>query len=166
MADAEEIRQTLADLLSGPARLARLVNRAPEPALDYRDPARPGWTAREVVAHLADLEFNLHYTARVARILHEDRPQLCAPEPDWRALEHRHAHQDPGVALGAYTMARKHMVAALQALPPEAWNRVGIHPEAGPRTLLQIAQGFVRHDRKHMERIRELLAAAEGFARA
>ena len=157
-----EIRLTLADLAAGPALLARLVNRTPDAALDHRDPVRGGWSAREILAHLADMEFNLHFTARVARILAEDRPELCAPEPDWRALEHRHGSQDPRVALGAYTLARKHMVAVLRGLPAEAWERVGIHPDAGPRTLMQVARGFVAHERHHAARIRELYAQA-GF---
>ncbi len=156
-----EIREVLSDLAGGPAALARLVNRAPDATWDFRDPTQAGWTAREIVAHLADLEFNLHWTARVARILAEDGPTLCPAEPDWRALEHRHRHQDPRVALGAYTLARKHMVARLAALPPEAWERVGIHPDSGRRTLLDVARGFVRHERRHMTRLRELFAAAD-----
>lgn len=158
------VRQILADLAAAPAQLAHLVNRTADAAFDYQDPVRSGWTAREIIAHLADLEFNLHYPARVARILKEDRPILCAAEPDWRALEHRYAYQEPRVALGAYTMARKHMVAVLSVVPAEAWDREGVHPEAGTRTLLQIAQGFVRHDQKHLARIGELVAAAGRLA--
>jgi len=160
MALDSEIRQTLAGLSRGPATLAGLVNRAPDGAWDFVDPDRGGWSAREIVAHLADMEFNLHYTARVARILTEDRPQLCAAESDWRALEHRHRQQDPRVALGAYTMARKHMVAVLTGVPPEAWDRMGVHPESGERTLLEIAQGFARHEQRHLARAAELLERA------
>ena len=157
----EEIRQTLTALAAGPPALARLIRRHPADAFDRRDP-QGGWTGREIVAHLADLEFNLHFTARVARVLSEERPALCAAETDWRALEHRHGHQDPRVALGAYTLARKHMLGILAGLPSAAWDRVGLHPEAGPRTLLQLAQGFVRHDRRHIARLQELLEAGAG----
>jgi hypothetical protein len=163
VANRAEVHRTLAELADGPALLARLVNRTPDAALDHRDPERGGWSAREILAHLADLEFNLHYGARVARILAEDRPELCAAEPDWRALEHRHGSQDPRVALGAYTLARKHMVGVLQGLPAEAWDRVGIGADGVPRTLLELAQGFIRHERRHAARIRELYAQV-GFA--
>jgi len=162
--EPEAIRQTLADLATAPAQLAHLVNRTADAAFDFHDPARAGWTGREIIAHLADLEFNLHYPARVARILNEDRPILCAAEPDWRALEHRYCYQEPRVALGAYTMARKHMVAVLTVVPLEAWDRVGVRPDVGPRTLLQIAEGFVRHDRQHLARIGELVVMAGGEA--
>ena len=113
---------------------------------------------REIVAHLADLEFNLHWPARAARILYEDRPGLSAAEADWRALEHRHRYQDERVALGAFTVARKHLVRVLSVLPPEAWQRVGVHPESGAHTLYACAQGFVRHDQRHMGRIAQILA--------
>ena len=160
MAAAEEIRATLAGLAAGPAALARIVYDMPPAALDFRDPVHGGWSPREIVAHLADLEFNLHWTARVARVLYEEAPVLCAPEPDWRALEHRHQYQDPKVALGAYTLARKHMVRELARQPATAWDRVGVHPDSGPRTLLQFAQGFARHDRKHAARMAELVDMA------
>ncbi len=165
MATPEQIQAVLADLAAGPGMLAGLVNTMPAEALDFRDPDRGGWTPREIVAHLADLEFNLHWTARVARVLYEDEPVLCAAEQDWRALEHRHRYQDPRVAMGAYTLARKHMVRELARQPPEAWARIGVHPETGPRTLLQFAQGFPRHDRKHLSRIVELVQRAAGVPR-
>ena len=160
MATPEEIRAALADLAAGPSALATLVNAMPPEAVDFRDPAQGGWTPREIVAHLADLEFNLHWTARAARVLYEEVPTLCAPEQDWRALEHRHLYQDPRVAMGAYTLARKHLVRELARQPLEAWDRLGVHPESGPRTLLQFAQGFARHDRKHMTRIGQLVRMA------
>jgi len=159
-AGAADIRTALGDLAAGPPALGRIVYHTPDPAWDYRDPEGGGWTPREIVAHLADLEFNLHWPARVARILYEDEPELCPAEADWRALEHRHRHQDPRVALGAYTLARRHLVAVLAVAPAAAWERTGIHPESGRRTLLQVAQGFARHDRRHCERLRALLAAA------
>ncbi len=160
MSTADEVRTALADLAAGPVSLAHLVYRTPSEALDFREPERGGWSSREIVAHLADLEFNLHWTARAARVLYEDAPVLCAAEPDWRALEHRHGYQDPKVALGAYTLARKHMVNELAHQPPEAWARIGIHPESGMLTLLQLAQGFARHDRKHLARIAALVGMA------
>lgn len=156
----EEIRTVLAELAQGPGALAAVVNATADGALDFRDPERGGWSPREIVAHLADLEFNLHWTARLARVLYEEVPVLCAPEPDWRAMEHRHTYQDPRVSVGAYTLARKHMLRQLVGQPVAAWARVGVHPETGPRTLLQLAQGFVRHDRKHVARIAELVEMA------
>jgi hypothetical protein len=162
MAPPADIAEALAGLTAGPPALGAIVYAAAAAGWDYRDPERGGWTPREIVAHLADLEFNLHWTARVARILFEQEPELCAPEPDWRALEHRHCFQDPRVATGAYTLARKHLVAELTRQPPAAWDRVGVHPHTGRRTLLEIVQGFARHDRKHMARVRELLEMARG----
>ncbi len=83
---------------------------------------------------------------------------LDAAEADGRALVHRHRNQEPAVALGAYTMARKHMIAVLLEVGPAAWDRAGLHPEAGRVTLLEVVRGFARHDRRPIDRVRELFA--------
>ncbi len=166
--EAERVH-ALRELAEGPAILASMVNAVSDAALDFHDPSG-GWSAREILAHLADMEFNLHWTARVARVLFEERPVIGlvdSAEADWRALEHRYANQDPRVAMGAFTMARKNLIRRLAAAAAEDWLRAAVDPEGNAKTVLQIAQGIVRHDRRHLHRMKELIEkAGEGDADA
>lgn len=154
----EEHQRLLHRLSEGPQRLASMVTRTADEALDYREES-DGTSARLLLAHLADLEFNLHWTAYVARILYEANPILASTEKDWRAMEHRYIYQDARVALGTYTMARRHLVTQLRTLSTEAWARQGTHPQRGPQSLQATVEGFIRHDDHHMTRIAALLAA-------
>jgi hypothetical protein len=154
----EDVAAVLADLAAGPPGLARAIHRLPPHVLDFR--GLGGRSPREIVAHLADLEFNVHWPEWVARILFEEEPRLEPPWTDRRARGHR--YQDPQVALGVYTLARRHVVAVLSDAPAAAWDRVGVHPTAGPRPLIAFARAFVEHDRRHVAQIRELAALAGG----
>lgn len=151
----------LNDLAAMPARLAALVTRADAEDLDRR-PAGGGWSLRQIAAHMADLEFNLRWPARVARILHEEEPDLIPVEPDVRAIEHAYRHQNARAALGVYTIARKHLVGELARLDADAWQRRAGGPGGVTRTLWAEVCAIAEEDRAHLERAEGSPAAAGG----
>jgi hypothetical protein len=157
-----DVAGLLAELGATPAQLAAEVNAADAAALDRRPPAG-GWSLRELVARMADMEFNLRWSACVARILAEPEPDLPAVEPELRAIEHGYRYQDPRVAVGAFTMARKHLLGQLSSLPAAAWARRGVGPDGRACTLAEVLSRFAAEDRADLDRIRALrLAAADG----
>jgi acetyl-CoA carboxylase carboxyltransferase component len=142
-----------------PARLAASVN-AVEPARLDRRPRAGGLTAREVLALLADLELNVRWPAQAARILREDAPALGAVEPEVRALEHAYRNQDPRVAVGTYTMARKHLLAELAPLPAAAWRRLARDAGGGVLTLAAWLERLAAEDEAHLAAIEATLREA------
>ena len=82
------------DLEALPADLRRTVSALTDAQLDT--PYRPGgWTARQVVHHLADS--HMHSFLRFKRALTEDRPEIHAYDPGgWAMLpDSRQAVADP-----------------------------------------------------------------------
>ena len=47
------------------------------------------------------------------------------------------------------------MSRVLKSVPPEAWQRIGVHTEGGPVTLRQLVLHATRHLRHHVAFIEE-----------
>jgi hypothetical protein len=147
-------RAALERLARMPARLAAVINvSAPDDGPLDRRPANGGLTARERTALLADIELNVRWPAHAARILREEAPDLMAVEPEVRAIEHSYRNQDPRVAVGAYTMARKHLLTELAALPAEGWARTGRAPNGATLTLAEWVERVASEDERHLAAI-------------
>jgi hypothetical protein len=152
-------RQTVARLSRLPARLAAAVTAADDAALDRRPPVG-GLTARETLALLADLELNVRWTAQAARILRERRPLLAPVERDIRIVEHGYRNQDARVSVGAYTLARKHLLAELSRLQAADWGRAAHTADGGLLTLAAWAETLADEDDGHLATVEALLHVA------
>lgn len=115
-------------------------------------PYRPGgWTARQVVHHLADSHMNSYIRCRL--IATEQGPTLKAYDQDaWAALpDARTGPLEPSLALLEGLHAR--WAAFFAALPEDAWERVGYHTENGPMTLARILEAYAAHGERHLAQI-------------
>lgn len=117
-----------------------------------------GWTARQVVHHLADSHLNAFIRFKLA--LTEDAPTIrpyaeerWAELPDVRAVPVE-------VALDFLTLLHVRWVALLRALPEEAWSRVYVHPESGPIALGRAVGQYAWHGRHHLAHLTIALAHA------
>ncbi|MFZ4812228.1 MAG: DinB family protein [Ilumatobacteraceae bacterium] len=124
-------------------------------------PAPGEWSARQTLQHLLFAEGL--FAERIGRLLDEDEPNLSA-----RAVWAETPASDEGTVAtesSASELAaeiaelRGTTLARLQALPAEAWERAGSHPEWGRVTVTTQASYFGRHMASHMA---QLSAAAEG----
>ncbi len=126
-------------------------------ALEWR-PAPEKWSAREQLAHLAR-----HHEVtgeRLHRILAEPEPPLpryrAEEDPDWprwTAL--------PVAAVTAELAARRAgLVAAVDAIPPAALARRGVHPVLGPMTIPLWLEFFLLHEAHHLFATMQLVRAA------
>ena len=151
--------RALARLSRVPARLADAVNAADDAMLDRRPPGG-GLSARETLALMADLELNVRWPAQAARILREDAPTLAPVERDIRVVEHAYRNQDARVSVGAFTMARKHLLTQLSRLAPADWERSAHAADGAALTLVAWAERLADEDDGYVAAIVARLADA------
>jgi hypothetical protein len=115
-----------------------------------------GWGVVEIIPHLRDWEEI--YFDRARAIVDQDRPHLPAFDDELWAIERDYRGQDPRQTFERFRSLRQEFVAFLGALPPEAWQRTGIHGAYGEITLLWMADHIANHDREHLDQARNALA--------
>ncbi len=151
------VQSLLADL-EELAELVRLVAADPSDRLERR--GSPGWTAAEVLAHLAD--FELVAAVRVRTVLTMDRPALASYGQE--EFTGRFGHLESAAeALDRFAVNRRATARVLGAIGEADWDRMGVHPVRGEEPLRRTVEMVVRHDREHLEQFRRAagVAAAE-----
>jgi hypothetical protein len=147
----------LDDLAAAPARLREAVAGLDEARLDtpYRD---GGWTARQVVHHVADSHLNAYCRHKLAWA--EERPTI-RPYDESVWAESAEARTAP-VELSLELLAALHRrwVAFLRALPAEAFAREFFHPGAQRWMSLDWSVAmYAWHGRHHAAHVTSLRAA-------
>jgi hypothetical protein len=165
-------------------RLARLTRTPDEvaAAIEGRDddaalsrPAADGWSAKEVVCHLRDVE-ELHILRFHQMLVIDDPPIFVVGSPppnpeDWGiggrvpfpldperwSRDRQYLRNDAGDALEAFQQRREEVLAFLDCLSPAQWERGCIHPEHGRLTYAEFIAGIAGHDDSHLEQIRQAL---------
>ena len=151
-AAADKRRDGIAAIASFPAELKAAMTGA---RLDqtYRD---GGWTARQVVHHVADSHMNAFIRFRLA--LTEDKPTIKPYlEAEWAKLADMQL--DPRVSIQILDGLHQRWHAMLLAMKPADFTREAIHPDHGPRSLDWFLQLYAWHGRHHIGHVR-LTAAA------
>jgi hypothetical protein len=111
----------------------------------------------EVLCHVADCEQFL--ADRMKRVVAMERPLLVGAD-GWLYIDALHYHdRDVELQLALVEATRAQMAADLDALAPEAWERVGVHTETGLVTLKGLLAHAIRHLEAHVEAIAEKRAA-------
>jgi hypothetical protein len=120
-------------------------------------PYRPeGWTARQVVHHLADSHINSVIRMKFALTEDEPRsnPMTKSPGPGWRM----DARRPSKCRCGCSTRCTNAGSTCLRSLPASAFDRAFLHPENG-RIPLNVAVAVYawhgRHTRRHITSLRE-----------
>jgi len=138
--------QAIADYLSGLTALDEVV--AAGPAVLARVPEAGGWSAAQVVHHLADTD--VVSSERLRRMLAEDRPAQVSFDPDaWTTtldLPTRTA-ADSAALVRALRMAN---VGILTGLSDEQWQRQAQHPTRGPVTVETWLLTWTQHLHEHV----------------
>ncbi len=114
----------------------------------------PGkWSVHEVVCHIAD--FEPISTDRITRIIALDRPSLLGADESEFAKSLAYDVRDFDEQMQLIEILRSHTARILQALPDAAFQRVGVHNEAGPMTLEQMLVRVTKHLPHHTAFIHE-----------
>ena len=124
----------------------------------YRD---GGWTARQVVHHLADSHANAY--TRIKLALTEDTPALKTYEEQlWAELpDSKTADLAPSLAMldGIHTR----LTIVLESLTADQFARTAAHPQWGPISIDVLVQLYAWHSRHHVAHVR--LASAQTASR-
>lgn len=117
-----------------------------------RAPEPPGkWSVREVVAHLADVEFPLGFRYRM--VVAQSGCSVPAMDQDSWVTGLDSNARDVGEAIDAFARVRAVNLRFLQRLPEDAWERFAIHDERGKETLRHMVRLYAAHDRYHLYQI-------------
>jgi hypothetical protein len=137
----------IAAIGSFPAELkAALAGARPDQA--YRS---GGWTARQVVHHVADSHMNAFIRFRLA--LTEDKPTIKPyNEAEWAKLAD--AELDPQISVQLLDALHQRWHTMLQAMRESDFSREAIHPDHGARTIDWFLQLYAWHGRHHIGHIR------------
>jgi uncharacterized damage-inducible protein DinB len=113
----------------------------------YRD---GGWTARQVVHHLADSHSNAY--TRIKLALTEDSPAIKTYEEQlWAELPDSKADVASSLAILDGIHARLTIV--LESLTAEQFARTALHPQWGQMTVDMLLQLYAWHSRHHVAHI-------------
>lgn len=115
----------------------------------YRD---GGWTARQVVHHLADSHLNAYTRVRLA--LTEEVPSIKTYEEQlWAELPDA-AHGDPAWSLAILEGLHRRWTHLLRSLNPDQLARTARHPQWGEISVDFLIQLYAWHCRHHLGHLR------------
>ncbi len=152
----DNVKQWRTDLVELPARVRAAVAGLSDAQLDtpYRD---GGWTVRQTVHHVADSHMNAYCRFRLA--LTEDGPTI-KPYLEARWAELPDARTLPvAPSLEIIDGVHTRLIALIDSLTAEQWQRGFVHPEHGRTIALwQTAALYAWHSKHHVAHINNLRA--------
>jgi hypothetical protein len=155
----EKRRAWIAQLDALPRDMRRAIAELPPGGLDtpYRE---GGWTARQVVHHVADSHLNAYIRIKLA--LTEDTPAIKTYEEQLWAELPDSTHADPAPSIGILDGVHQRLTMVLESMTPDQFDRPATHPQWGLMTVDFLVQLYAWHCRHHLAHI----ALAGDVARA
>jgi hypothetical protein len=153
---AETRREAISTIAALPAHLRAAVAGLEEEQLDtpYRE---GGWTARQVVHHVADSHLNAYCRHKLAWA--EERPAIRPYDESVWATSDEARTAPVEVSLALLDALHRRWVAFLRGLPAEAFAREFFHPEAKRWMSLDWSVGmYAWHGRHHAAHVGHLRA--------
>lgn len=122
--------------------------------LDRRptDDPEHGWTARQIVHHLADSEMTS--AIRLRRLLAEDDPVIVGYDEAEFARRLHYDDRPIGPSLDALAAARATSAQLFERLTEADWARTGTHTESGSYGVEDWLRIYAAHGRDHADQIR------------
>jgi uncharacterized damage-inducible protein DinB len=151
--ESSQIDEWLAEIEETPAGLREAVEGLTPAQLDtpYR---LGGWTVRQVIHHVADS--HMHSYARFRFALTEDAPTI-KPYDEGAWAELPDAKTAPvEVSLSLLDALHQRWIMLLRSLDRATLDKVFVHPELGPMSLLKALQLYAWHGRHHTAHITDL----------
>ena len=142
-----DTKAVLEAYLAGPENLrAAIAGMTADQVVARPIPGR--WSVLEVVCHLADTDANIAH--RIRQVLSEDRPTFQRVKPDLMLAALAYHDRDLEEELAYIELGRKQIARILNAVPPGAWERVGVVGDRGDKTVEQMVNGAVEHVAHHL----------------
>jgi len=123
-----------------------------------RRPEKPGkWSIIQVVQHLADSELVLGFRMRM--VLAHPTPEIQGYDQDLWANELKYNEMNLAGALDQLRVLRAGNLRLLRSLSEQQMERVGLHSERGPESVLKMVQMIAGHDILHRNQIKRIKRA-------
>jgi hypothetical protein len=149
-----------------PLVLRALLVGLPTDVLEKPNPE--GWSLRDIVAHLHDVE-GVAFTERIGRMLREERPFIGSIDPPARLVAGDYASRSLNKVLDDLEHQRAEHVTWLLVLRHTELARVGEHDTVGEIRVVDIAHQWAAHDMVHLRQValmlQEYLAPMMGATR-
>lgn len=126
---------------------------------------RPGpaeWSLTELFCHLRDVDREVN-APRFEKVAAGGNPFLAGINTDTWAQERNYQQQDGAAALREFIETRTRLVAQLEALSEEDWQRPARHAIFGPTNLQELVSFVTTHDRSHIQQIFSTLRSIKPF---
>ncbi len=150
--DEHERTQLITKYRTGTAEVDEALAGITDAELDRRPDEPDGWTARQVVHHLADSEA-MSYT-RLRRLVADEEPVISGyDEPVWARRLHYDRPIEPSLAV--LRAVRSSSLQLLESLTPDEWARTGTHTESGPYSVEGWLRIYASHPHDHAAQIRD-----------
>ena len=140
-----------------PKRLAQLLETIGPERLTLA-PAPGKWSARDILAHLADAE--IAFAFRLKQTLAEDHHVIQPFDQDLWAKSY--SESDAGLALATLSALRAWNIALIRSASPGDLSKPVTHPERGTMTFQTIVETMAGHDRNHIKQIEAIASQAAG----
>jgi uncharacterized damage-inducible protein DinB len=112
------------------------------------------WTAREILAHMADVELLLGYRLRQAI----SEPQHVIQVMDQDVWATRYKRLEPSLSVETFRALRSWNLALFATFGLEDWNKETQHPERGPETVDLMVSFLAGHDLNHLRQLEQIAA--------
>ena len=111
------------------------------------------WTAREIIAHLADVEITLGFRIRQTVA----QPGSPLPVMDQDGWARRYTRLEPSIAIEAFRAQRAWNLALFSTFSFDDWLAEGIHGERGPESVDLMVRFLAGHDLNHLKQLEQIL---------
>jgi hypothetical protein len=148
-----DITELLERFRRGPELLAVVLTGVFGDEEDFT-PAPGKWSARQIVAHLADGE--LVSAHRMRQVLAEENPTLIGFDQDAWASNLDYARRKPKQSLETFRRLRAENFELLKGAPESAFERAGNHTERGRMTLRRLLEVSAEHAEGHARQLQAL----------
>ncbi len=125
----------------------------------HKRPDEESWSLSEVMCHLRDVEYEVHWPRYLA-VISKENPFLAGAVSDEWATTRAYRAQDGREAAVSFLALRRQSLETLRALDYEDWQRTGTHAFFGTTSLQELMNLAVQHDTSHWQQIEELLTGA------
>jgi len=156
------VQQVLDQLRLTPLRLRELTSRVPAEML-RTSPGLDEWSANDVLGHFRACSDRWGEAA--TRIVGEDRPTIRGTNPRTWITKTDYLDLEFAPSLRAFVRQRKALLAILDPLQPDDWQRTGTLVGAGKPVALTAhtyAERLARHERPHVKQIARIVAGLAG----
>jgi hypothetical protein len=139
----------IAVLQQTPSKLENLLESLTDFEVSYEEGK---WTAREILAHMADVELLMGYRLRQA----VSEPSYVIQVMDQDTWAKRYKKLEPSLSVETFRALRSWNLALFSTFGLEDWNKETMHPERGKETVDLMVSFLAGHDLNHLRQLEQI----------